>query len=75
MKLAKIATTQVLRSIENEHTFNILNFMKNQLWNQLGMQLDLCIRFYSHWFFTLHNFPYDQAIVKWQGKPHYYVNA
>jgi hypothetical protein len=33
MKLVEIATIQVFGSIEDDHTFNILNFMKNQLWN------------------------------------------
>jgi hypothetical protein len=75
MKLAKFVIIQVLGSIENEHTFNTFNFIKNQLWNQLSMELDLCTWFYSHQFLTFHNFPCDQAIAKWQGKNHYYVNA
>jgi hypothetical protein len=37
MKLIGIVIIQVLSSIENKHTFNTLNFMKNQLWNQLNM--------------------------------------
>jgi hypothetical protein len=74
-KLAKIVIIQVLGSIENEHTFSTFNFMNNQLRNQLNMQLDLCIWFYSHQFLTFYNFPYDQAIAKWQGKTHYYVNT
>jgi hypothetical protein len=28
-------------------------------------------RFYNQWFFTLQNFPYDQAIAKWQAKVWY----
>jgi hypothetical protein len=33
MKLAKIDVVQVFGLVENEHTFNIMSFMKNMLWN------------------------------------------
>jgi hypothetical protein len=42
IKLAKIATLQVLESIENERTFSNLSFMKNKLQNQLIIHL-VCV--------------------------------
>jgi len=53
MKLTKIAIVQMFGFVENEHMFNTFNFMKNQLWNQLSVLLDLCIQFYSQHFFAL----------------------
>jgi hypothetical protein len=61
--------------VGDNHTFNMFNFMKNWLQNQLSVHLDLCSRFYNQQFFTLQNFPYDQAIAQWQGKTRYSVNA
>jgi hypothetical protein len=58
-----------------EHIFKIISFMKNKLWNRLSIHLDLCTKFYNKRFFTLQNFPYEEAIAKWQGKFRYYVDA
>jgi hypothetical protein len=60
MKLAKMIDVQVLGFVEDKHTFNTFNFMKNRLWNWLSLHLDP----YRQQYFTFHNFPYDQAIAK-----------
>lgn len=66
IKLAKIAMLQVLESIEYERTFSNLSFMKNKLQNQLIVHLDLCVKMFSHNFFILLNFHYDEAIALWK---------
>ncbi len=76
MKLAKIVVVlEVFGSIEDRHTCNIMSFMKNRLWNQLNIHLDLCTHFFNQRFFILQSFPYDQTITKWQNKIHYCVNV
>jgi len=62
-KLVEIAMVEVLGFVEDERTFNNLSFMKNKLWNQLTTHLNLCVKMFSHNFFTLSNFPYDDACV------------
>lgn len=54
--------------VEDERTFSNLTFMKNRLRNRLTMHLDLCVRMFSHKFYTLENFPYDEAITPWKAK-------
>jgi hypothetical protein len=66
IKLAKIAMLQVLESIEYERTFNNLSYMKNKLQNQLIIHLDLRVRMFSHNFFILSSFYYDEAIALWK---------
>ncbi len=66
-KLVEIVVVQVPGFFKNEWTFNIVNFTKNKLTNQLNNQFDLSIRFYSKWFFTMQNFAYEQSIGWMQG--------
>ncbi len=69
IKLAKIVVVQVLGSIEDQWTFNIIGFfLRNKLQNHLNTHLDLWIRFFSQCFFLLQIFPYDQDITRWNGK-------
>jgi hypothetical protein len=75
MKLAKTNVLQVYGLIEDEHTFNIMSFMKSRLWNWLNTHLNLNTCFFNHQFFTLQSFLYDQAIAKWQGKIRYYADV
>lgn len=76
MKLAKIVVVlEVFGSIEDEHTFNIMSFMKSRLWNRLNIHLDLYTRFFNQRIFILQSFPYDQTITKWQNKIHYFANV
>ncbi len=76
MKLAKIVVVlEMFGSIEYEHTFNIMSFMKNRLRNRLNTHLDLCTHFFNQPFCILQSFPYDQTITKWQNKIHYCANV
>ena len=64
-KVAKIAVTILLGSVEHERTFSMLRFMKSKLRNWLRGHLDTCVKLFSQPFFTLANFPYIDAIVFW----------
>jgi hypothetical protein len=44
---------QVLRSIENEHYFNTLYFMKGKLHNHLIAHLDLCVKHFHKIFYNI----------------------
>jgi hypothetical protein len=59
MKLAKIAVTHVLRSIEDERCFSSVRFFKNKLRNPLDNNLDVVVGMFSQRVFTLETFPYD----------------
>jgi hypothetical protein len=66
IKLAKIVAIQVIGSMEDECTFNILSFMKSKLKNRFTSHLDLVIRTFSQHLYTFEKFPYDLAIEKWK---------
>jgi hypothetical protein len=59
IKLVEIVTLQVLGFVEDECTFNTINFMKARLGNQLSPHMDFCTKFYNQQFFTIQNFPYE----------------
>ncbi len=56
----------MLDFVEDEKTLNNLFFMKNKLKNRLTTHLELYVRIFSLNFFTLFNFPYDDAIALWK---------
>lgn len=66
MKLVEIAIVQVLRFVENKHTFNMISFMNNKLWNRLNNHLDLCTKFimnnFLHFRIFLMNMPLPRAM-------------
>ncbi len=43
VKLVELAIVKVIGSIEDEHYFSMLTFMKTKLWNRLTMHLELVI--------------------------------
>jgi len=53
MKIAKIAIIMVLGSVEYEHIFSMLVFMKNRLITHMLAVVSM----HSQSFFTLENFP------------------
>ncbi len=57
MKLVEIDVVQVFGLIEDEHTFSIVNFMENRLWNQLNIHMNLNICFFNQQFFYFAKFP------------------
>ncbi len=52
-KLVELAIALILKSVEDEHAFSIVTFMKSKLRNRLTTNLDLVIRMYVQDFFTL----------------------
>ncbi len=64
--LAEIDVIQVSRSVEDEHTFSTLSFLKSKLWNRLCEHLPIVVGMFSQPFFTLNNFPYDATFEKWK---------
>ncbi len=66
IKLAEIVIVQVIGSMEDEHTFNTISFMRSKLKNRLTSHLDLVIYMFSQHFYTLENFAYDVVIQEWK---------
>ncbi len=64
-KLVELTIVVVLGSVEDEHTFSIVIFMKSKLKNWLTINLDLVVRMHVHDFFTLQTFPFQIAITNW----------
>ena len=47
LKLAKIGLVQVIGSMEDEHCFSTLNFIKNKNCNRLTKNLELFVRMFA----------------------------
>jgi hypothetical protein len=58
MKVANIAVTAVLGSVEDKCTFSTLKFMKSKLRNRLGGNLETTMRMFSQGFYNQEMFPY-----------------
>jgi hypothetical protein len=52
----------VLGSVEDEHTFSNLAFIKTKLQNSFTMHLDLVVQMYVQKFYDLKNFPFYSTI-------------
>jgi hypothetical protein len=66
MRLAKIAITTVLGSVEDERTFSSLKFIKSRLRNRLEGNLDTVVRVFSQGYYNLETFPYADAYWQWR---------
>ena len=66
IKVAEIAITAVLGSVEDEWMFSNLAFIKSKLRNRLGVHLDTCVRLFSQGFYSQDTFPYQEAITLWR---------
>jgi hypothetical protein len=62
-KVAEIAVTAILGSMEDERTFSTLGFMKSKLRNRLGSHLDTTVKMFSQPFYNQESFPYYSAIT------------
>jgi hypothetical protein len=62
-KLVELKIVVVLGSVEDEHTFFTITFMKSKLRNRLITNLDLVVKMYVQNFFTLQTFPFQIAIT------------
>ena len=65
IKLAEIAITATLGSVEDECTFSTLGFMKSKVRNCLGGHLDTCVKMFSQSFFKHDTLSYSEAISHW----------
>jgi hypothetical protein len=66
MRLAEIAITTVLGSVEDERTFSSLKFIKSRLRNRLEGNLDTVVRVLSQGYYNLETFPYANAYSQWR---------
>jgi hypothetical protein len=64
-KLAEIAVTHVLGSVEDEKCFSSVGFLKNKLRNPLDNNLEVVVGMYSQRIFTLETFPYETCFDQW----------
>ena len=71
-KLAKMAMTIVLGSVEDERAFSTVGFVKGKLRNKLGDHLPLCVQMFTQKFYTLKNFPYTEVVQIWKDNKHRY---
>ncbi len=71
-KLAKMAMVQIMGSVEDEHYFYMLAFMKSKFRNKLTTHLPLVVWMFAHKFYTLQNFLYVECIEQWQASQHCY---
>jgi hypothetical protein len=62
-KLAKIGIVQMLGSVEDEHTFSTLSFIKSKLKNRFNEYLHIVVGMYFQIFFTLNTFPYEHVLM------------
>jgi hypothetical protein len=51
--------------VEDERCFNYVAFLKNKVRNKLNNHFQLVVSMYAQFFFTLHNFPYEDANEIW----------
>jgi hypothetical protein len=66
MRLAEIANTTVLGSVEDERTFSSLKFIKSRLKNRLEGNLDTIVTVFSQGYYNLESFPYADAYSHWR---------
>jgi hypothetical protein len=60
----------ILGSVKDERTFSTMSFMKDKLQNKLSTHLPLVVDMHSQQFFTLENFPYNDAFDDWKKVNH-----
>lgn len=65
IKLAEIAVTHVIGSVEDERTFSSLSFLKSKLRATLVENLEVAVGMYSQKVFTLESFPYQRVFEEW----------
>jgi hypothetical protein len=63
LKLTDIAVTVVLGNVENECTFNMLEYIKSKLCNCLDNQLNTYVKTFAKPFYTQETFPYQNTIT------------
>ena len=75
LKVAEMAVAMVLGSVQDERTFSTVFFMKSRLINRLTTHLKLVVGMKAQSFYTLFNFPYDEAYQTWKSAKRVCDNA
>ena len=57
---------QVIGSVEDEHCFSALNFIKNKNHHRLGENLELSMCMFAQKFWTLEDFPFQEAFSSYR---------
>jgi hypothetical protein len=75
LKLVEMAIGMVLGSVETEHTFSTMNFIKFKFHKWLTTNLDLVVYIYEQQFYMMQIFPLyittcEVKGKKWYGKKH-----
>lgn len=71
VKLVEMAIGMVLGSVENEHTFSTMNFIKFKLHKWLTTNLDLVVCIYEQQFYMMQIFPLYITTCEVKGKQWY----
>ena len=65
-RLATIALTLVLESMEDERAFSTVGFVKEKLHNKLVEHLPLCVKMFIQKFYILCSFLYQEVVDIWK---------
>jgi hypothetical protein len=65
-ELAKIALTTPTGSVENERSFSLMNYVKNERRNKLGPEALNAICRIKRSGYTIKDFPYEETIRVWK---------
>jgi hypothetical protein len=71
-RLATMALTLVLGSVEDERAFSTMGFIKEKLQNKLVEHLPLFVKMFTQKFYTLRSFSYQEAVDIWKVQKHWY---
>jgi hypothetical protein len=66
IRLAEIAITTVMGSVDDERTFSSLKFIKSRLRSRLEGNLDTVVRVFSQGYYNLESFSYIDAYKHWR---------
>ena len=66
LKLVEIGLVQVIGSVEDEHCFSALNFIKNKNRHRLTENLELSVCMFAQKFWTLKDFLFQEAFSNWR---------
>lgn len=64
--------SMVFGSMEDEHIFFNLSFVKSKLWNWLTTHLDLMVNMYVQDFYTMEGFPFYMVLHDWNEQLQWY---
>lgn len=65
IKLAELAVTHVIGSVEDERLFSAVKFLKSKLRASLDDHLQVAVGMYAQRIFTLESFPYQKVFDDW----------